>query len=186
MANTPINTRYLHCDETGGEVTVRVRWNVYCIICSGLQCTKENNTSKFQVIALFTFLVWDFQGNSEGSSDVASWEVEQDREDEMFPGVGRREAEQDGDELFPGVGRWEAEQDGEDEVFPGVGRWEVEEDGEEVFPGVAYRRDIFLNKQILVMMQLCCIYFLNSSTNLTIFVLFSNVQSTSSVCNFPT
>ena len=56
--------------------------------------------------------------------------------------------------MFPDVGRQEAEQDGEDEVFPGVGRWEVEEDGEEVFPGVAYRRDIFLNKQILVMMQL--------------------------------
>ena len=66
----------------------------------------------------------------------------------MFPGVGRREAEQDGeDELFPGVGRWEAEQDGEDEVFPGVGRWEVEQDGDEVFPGVAYRRDIFLNNK---------------------------------------
>lgn len=39
-------------------------------------------------------------------------------------------------------------------MFPGVGRQEAEQDGDEVFPGVAYRRDIFLNKQILVMMQL--------------------------------
>ena len=59
--------------------------------------------------------------------------------------------------MFPGVGRREAEQDGEDEVFPGVGRWEVEQDGDEVFPGVALQEGHIL-KQILVMMQLYSLY----------------------------